>query len=400
MRRLARWLALAIGVATLCVASWIMLPAPTYFLLGLGVGAPEVSPWLFVAAVLAIGLALAGERTHGVTRVTDICAGLAIALTMVVFVRIPGTIARFDVATAEMSAEPPHVMRSHPISALDLFRGLPPLRATVSQSSVLIALTPTNPPLRFDVYQPGDSGTHPIVVQIYGGAWRAGAPNDFSGFSSRLAASGYVVVAIDYRHAPRFTWPAQIDDVDSSLVWIRDHATELHGDTSRVVLLGRSAGAHLAMLAAYRDPPLRVRGVVSYYGPTDLADAYRHPPRPDPINVRATERGFLGAPPDSAPSEYAAASPITYVTRPLPPTLLIQGRRDHLVEAKYAVRMRDALAAHSTSVALLEIPWAEHAFDAVPFGPSAQLATYYVERFIAWAVAPVTPGSARDPSSP
>jgi acetyl esterase/lipase len=56
------------------------------------------------------------------------------------------------------------------------------------------------------------------------------------------------------------------------------------------------------------------------------------------------------------------------------------------VEAKYGRRLRDSLSAHGTQVTYLEIPWADHAFDKVPFGPSAQLATYYTERFIAWAV--------------
>src|SRR6185436_19059113 len=104
-----------------------------------------------------------------------------------------------------------------------------------------------------------------------------------------------------------------------------DHAREYDGDTSRVVLMGRSAGAHLAILAAYRHPAVRVRGVVSYYGPADLIDAYRNPPRPDPLHIRTVEQFFIGGTPDSMPRDYAAASPVTYVTRPLPPTLLVYG---------------------------------------------------------------------------
>jgi acetyl esterase/lipase len=139
------------------------------------------------------------------------------------------------------------------------------------------------------------------------------------------------------------------------------------------------------MLAAYRPSALRVRAVVSYYGPADLIDAYRNPPRPDPLRVRELEEALIGGTPEQLPERYAEASPITYATRPLPPTLLIYGRRDHSVEAKYGARLGERLAATRTPVAYLEIPWAEHAFDEVFNGPSSQVALFYTERFLAWA---------------
>jgi acetyl esterase/lipase len=236
------------------------------------------------------------------------------------------------------------------------------------------------------VYQPTQRGHYPVLVQIYGGAWQRGEPGSNADFATLLASHGWVVFAIDYRHAPSVHWPVLMDDVDSSLVWIRAHAAEYDGDTARVVLMGRSAGAHLAKLAAYRRPVLHVRGVVSYYGPADLVDAYRHPPSPDPLHIRSVEETLIGGTPDEMPQAYADASPVTYLTRVLPPTLLIYGRRDHIVEARYGAQLRDRLAATGTRVAYLEIPWAEHAFDAVFNGPSSQLALYHTERFLAWAV--------------
>ena len=116
------------------------------------------------------------------------------------------------------------------------------------------------------------------------------------------------------------------------------------------------------------------------------ADAYRNPPHPDPLRIRSVEDAFLGGPPDTMPQRYADASPITYATRRLPPTLLIYASRDHIVEPRYGEQMARALAATGTPSAFLEIPWADHAFDAVFNGPSSQLASYYTERFIAWAV--------------
>ena len=209
-------------------------------------------------------------------------------------------------------------------------------------------------------------------------------PSDKSDFATWLASSGYVVIAIDYRHAPAWRWPAQIEDVNEALRWVGAHAHEYAGDTSRVVLMGRSAGAHLATMAAWFTTPIHVRGVVSYYGPVDLTEAYKHPPRPDPLRIRSVEEALLGAPLEQMPERYADASTITHIragTTPLVPTLLVYGGRDHIVEPKYGAIVVDALRARGTPVAYLEIPWADHAFDEVFNGPSSQIALYYTERF-------------------
>jgi acetyl esterase/lipase len=377
-----RWLAVAIAIATLFLALWIVIPAPTYFLLTFGVGGPEVSAWLVVASVVAIGLVVRAVQSSTLARLVVAASIVSLALALSIFVRLPATIQRFDKEMRAMAAEPPAPLRSRPVVARDLFLGIP--RAGHSVSWVAFE-APGGIPLSMNVYQPPRSGTFPIVVQIYGGAWQRGDPTSHANFAGWLASSGYVVFAIDYRHSPQWKWPTLLDDVDSALAWVGAHAAQYGGDTSRIVLLGRSAGAHLAMLAAYRASPVRVRGVVSLYGPADLVTAYEHPPRPDPLHIRSLEEAFIGGPLSQVPERYREASPISYATRPLPPTLLIYGRRDHTVEAKYGRALRDRLAASGTRVAYLEIPWAEHAFDEVFNGPSSQLELYYTERFLAWA---------------
>lgn len=66
--------------------------------------------------------------------------------------------------------------------------------------------------------------------------------------------------------------------------------------------------------------------------------------------------------------------------------MLIYGGRDHLVEAKYGASLYQRLRDAGNTVLFLEIPWAEHAFDAIYSGISNQLALYYTERFLAWAL--------------
>jgi acetyl esterase/lipase len=238
-------------------------------------------------------------------------------------------------------------------------------------------------PLVADVYARDGVRDAPLLVQIYGGAWQRGRPGDDEAFARYFAARGYVVAAIDYRHAPAARWPAQIDDVRAALSWLRAHATELGADPARMVLVGRSAGAQLALVAAYQAGAPAVAGVVSFYGPVFLADGWREPPRPDPLDVRTVLETYLGGTPDQVPDRYAAASPITYLSPRSPPTLLVYGRRDHIVQVDFARRLEARLREAGVPVALLEIPWAEHAFDVLPDGLSAQVALYYTERFLA-----------------
>lgn len=389
---------LLLGVALIVffLALWIVVPGWIYPLFALSVTAPELSPWLLLAGlVLSIvsALSIRRSRRSRTSRMSLAVALCATALTAIPLAQTTSTIRRFDDAMRGalgpdfLQAVPATVrdgMRPYPIVPADLFRGVEFGEARVERS--IPFAEPGGQPLTLDIYRPLADGRFPVVVQIYGGAWQRGGPADNSEFARYLAARGYAVFAIDYRHAPRWTWPSQIEDVREALAWITGHAREYGGDPSRMALIGRSAGAHLALLAAYQigAPPLRA--AVSLYGPVDLAEGYRHPPQPDPLDVRAIEEAFLSGTPDSAPARYRDASPVTHVSRRLPPTLLLYGRRDHVVEARFGRMLDERLRSTGTTSVLLEIPWAEHAFDIIPSGLSSQIALYYVERFLAWAL--------------
>jgi acetyl esterase/lipase len=330
-----------------------------------------------LAAFLAVALALPHVRRSVPARVATLLGGAAFLLAATPFIRLPATIGRFDDAFRALPAPANAILfRSRPVVLADLFRGIPVAGARAARDVRVASRTAS-------IYRPLRDGVFPAVIQIYGGAWQRGQPSDFANFAEWLAAHGYVVVAIDYRHAPAARWPAQQGDVRDAMAWVRDHADSLGVDTARVALIGRSAGAQLALVAAYTPAPLHVRGVVSFYGPADLSDAYAHPPHPDPLHIREVEETFIGGPPAQYPDRFVDASPIAHVGQSLPPTLLIYGRRDHIVEARYGARLHDRLVAAGNTAVYLEIPWAEHAFDEVFNGPSSQLALYYTERFLA-----------------
>ncbi|MHC5767998.1 MAG: alpha/beta hydrolase fold domain-containing protein [Nostoc sp.] len=385
-------LALLLSFASLFLSAWIILPAPNMFLLTLAVGAPEVSPWLLLLNLLFLLLSLFYIRHRKLQRLVCIFSLIGLLTCGWVLVNIPPTQMQMAKAMKQglganyLEQIPVKVrakMQTHSFDLANFFRGIP-LGKTRHQKDILFA-SPGGVPLKMEVYQPSEVGKYPAVVVIYGGAWQYGNTHANSEFNQYIANQGYTVFAIDYRHAPQYQFPSQLDDVRTALNFIRKHAAEYEADSERMVLLGRSAGAHLAMLAAYEPDAPPIRAVVNYYGPVNLTEGYKTPPNPDPINSRAVLKAFLGGSLEELPNRYQIASPINYLTHPLPPTLLIYGSRDHLVQARFGRQMYERLHDGNTAV-FLEIPWAEHAFDAVFNGVSNQLALYYTERFLAWAL--------------
>lgn len=402
IREVFTLLALLLSGVGLFLSSWIVIPAPIFSLLPLGVGAPELSPWLVVLNAIAFGItqgaiafrvSLLGGRDIWLQRLTLGVTLFGLFLSLLPLVQLPATdkkmaVAMRDALGADYLKAIPHQMQSqlrlHPFILADAFRGIPSSQVRYTPNIQFAA--PDRVPLSLDIYRPLQVGEYPAIVVLYGGGWQSGDPSDHADFSRYMAGRGYTVFAIAYRHAPRYQFPAQLDDVRAALTFIQQHATEYETDITRIALLGRSAGGHLAMLAAYQPDALPVRAVVSYYGPFNLTQGYKNPPKPDPLNVRAVLEAFLGGSPDERPEQYVKASPISYVTRPLPPTLLVHGSRDHIVQVRFARNMYKHLCATGSTAILLEIPWAEHAFDAIFHGPSNQLALYYTERFLAWAL--------------
>jgi acetyl esterase/lipase len=382
------WTGLTLGIIALFGAAWIFLPPPTYFFLRFAVAAPELCAWLGLLALVGIVFALGSASRSRISQVAVLIGLVALGSAESVFFRLAATIHDLDAQAGVMIREPAAPLRAAPVSALDLFRGVPTNEARIDRGLTFVSRN--GRALTLDVYRPQKPGRFPVIVQIHGGSWRSGAPEDHSDFAEWLTNAGYVVFSIDYRRAPETRWPAQLVDVDTALAWINAHSSEYEADTTRIVLLGRSAGGQLALLSAYSKQRPGVRGVISLYGPIDLVASYREPPHPDPLGIRSIEEDYIGGPPDKFGRAYADASPMSYATsdhaHSLPPTLLIYGARDNVVEAKYARLFAEKLNESGTSAAYLEIPWAEHGFDEVFSGVSSQLSLYYTERFLAWAM--------------
>lgn len=381
-------IAFVLALVVLAIAPWAHVPAPRGWLLPLTVGAPEVSVWLLVTALLAALLAILALRRRTARRrlaliaLTMAIAGAAFPFT--VLSQFPAAVATFEREWRQsFPTELPSAARPHVYTWREMFTGLdvPP----VSVTRGVVTGTPGGVPLTVDVYRPNDTSMVPVVVQIYGGGWRNGTPANNDTLARALAASGFAVFAIDYRHTPEWRWPAQHDDVVAGIQWVAAHAAEYNGDATRMGLIGRSAGGQLAMRASQDERLPGIDAVVTFYGPVDLLEGYRSPPVPDPLDVRSVEEALFGGTPDSRLDAYVDASPITRADRPHPPVLVVTAGRDHIVEPHFGVRLHQTLSRSGVSVHL-QLPWADHGFDVVPFGPSSQIALHYTQRFFSAAL--------------
>lgn len=389
------WLLTSVG---LCLSLWIVIPAPIFSLLPLSVGAPEISPGIIclnVVTSICGGVIFRRQSAQQWRRwlVGLCCIALALGLSSAPLLQVAKVGQQAEGAMAAslgsdylkgMPLSLRTQMRSQPFVLGDLWHGISSPEVRIDRHLPFAA--PNGVKLTLNIYRPAPVGKYPAIISIYGGAWQRGSPDSDENFNRYIAARGYIVWAIDYRHAPANRFPAQIDDVRSALNFIKEHATSYETDVDRFAVIGRSAGAQLAMLAAYDRPSIPIRAVVNYYGPVNLTAGYETPPVPDPIDSRSVLQDFLGGTPQEFAKLYRAASPLSAVKPGLPPSLLIYGGKDRIVESKYGRHLSDTLNSQGNQAIFIEIPWADHAFDAVFSGLSNQLALYYTERFLAWAL--------------
>ncbi|MDQ6779993.1 MAG: alpha/beta hydrolase [Candidatus Eremiobacteraeota bacterium] len=267
-------------------------------------------------------------------------------------------------------------------------------RGTVPNLGSMFALRHTSTVMRRDIpvvlgetattiraYLPDSWGPHPMIFAIYGGMWRHGSAQNDAVFNRKLAGLGYAVFALDYRHAPQHRFPTALEDIRAQMRLLRRTAAHYNADPQRIAIIGHSSGGQLALLAGLAGGR-EVKAVISYSGPIDLADSYARPPSPDPLNIRAILRDYIGSTPEAAPRTYDAASPLMNIGSNPAPVLLLYGSRDHVVEVGPAVKLERVLKQHHAEVSALYLPWAEHSFESVPLGLHGVIAWSAVTIFL------------------
>ena len=223
-----------------------------------------------------------------------------------------------------------------------------------------------DPRQRLDVYSPSKARHVPVVVFFYGGTWSEGRRSHYAFVAAALAARGYVTVIPDYRVYPQVRFPKFVDDGASAVAWVQRHAAEYGGDPARIVLMGHSAGAHIAALLALDDAYLERAGANprSIIGLVGLSGPYALDPDTE------TLRTIFASP--YTPDDW---QPVRFASPHSPPVLLLHGEADRVVSVKHTQSMRDALLAQHASVETHLYPNRGHADTIAPFALIARFRT-------------------------
>lgn len=217
--------------------------------------------------------------------------------------------------------------------------------------------------LHLDVYQPAGppSELQPAVVLIHGGSWTSLDKSTMRTMAQFLARSGFVAFSVDYRlfDGKQNRWPAQLDDVQRAVRWVRANAAKYGVNPNRIGAFGHSAGAQLAALLGMEDtrdnsdPALakyssRVQAVVDASGPTDFT-------RDRDSDGDAFLAHFLGAEYTKNPEAWREASPVFHVAKGDAPFLIVHGTQDENVQISQAQELSDKLQAAGVPVSFVKV---------------------------------------------
>lgn len=237
--------------------------------------------------------------------------------------------------------------------------------------------------LKLDAWVPAGSGPFAAVILVHGGGWTAG---DKSGGPKKaliapmhepLQRAGFAWFSINYRLAPKYRYPACIEDVEMAIRWVKQHAAEYLVDPKRIALSGESAGGHLVALAAVRaDEGTRLAAIVPFYGVFDLA-SMATPGAPLSPNFTALFGRTTAD--ESALALLREASALPKVKPGLPPFLLVHGTADTRVPLEQSERFQRKLRDAGVPCELLPIAGGVHGMASWN-----TVAPDYQERVVAW----------------
>lgn len=219
---------------------------------------------------------------------------------------------------------------------------------------------------RLDVYRPKSAAVCSIVVFFYGGSWSTGEKSEYAFVGAALAERGYVVAIPDYRLYPQVRFPAFIEDGASAVAWVQQHAGEFGGDPDRIVLMGHSAGAHIAAMLALDDAYLERAGMRphSIVGLVAMSGPYALDPNTDIL------RTIFSSP--YTPQDW---QPVRFAGSQAPPTLLLHGLSDTLVDYRHTEKLRDTLLSHGVQAEVHLYPKRGHADTIGSFSLAARFRT-------------------------
>jgi acetyl esterase/lipase len=248
----------------------------------------------------------------------------------------------------------------------------PPVPATIDEFKNIEYKNINGKSLQLDLYRLKDLYfPAPLLIFIHGGGWKGGQRSDYLPYLLAFAQKGYVTATVSYRLLNDGPYPACAEDITDAIKWFFRNAGAFGYDPDRIAVIGGSAGSHLAMLAGYgwmnkteagdstgiSQTGQRIKAIVEIYGPTDLTTEYA---RNHPLVT-----SFLAHSYAEAPELYKDASPVTYLDKNDPPTLILHGTSDNLVPVSQAKLLKHRLDSLGVPAVLCTMPLWPHTMDIV-----------------------------------
>lgn len=262
---------------------------------------------------------------------------------------------------------------------------------------------------RLDLYLPEHQSDHPlpIVVWIHGGGWMGGSKDGCP--TVHFVPLGYAAASIEYRFSQKAVFPAQIEDCQAAIRWIRANSKKYNIDPDRIGVSGASAGGHLVALLGTAGgknafPKIggndnesdRVQAVCDLFGPTDFTTVMSQAAADKTKNVfkfnspNDPYSRLIGANlDDQAKSE--AVSPVHYVSKDNPPFLILHGTADALVPFQQSVELADALKKAGVPVTLQPMPGSGHGGPAFGLKPVRELIVRFMDKYLKGADVTIEP---------
>lgn len=245
----------------------------------------------------------------------------------------------------------------------------PPLPPGIVQEQDIEFANPDNQHLKLDLYRPEKGGPFPVVICIHGGGFVGGHRETMRWMCVRLAVEGYAAATIQYRLAPKYQFPACVEDCKAAVRWIRANAKKYNFDSDRIAAMGTSAGGHLAVfLAATADVKdfegtggnpnfsTRISCAVNAFGPSDFT-RIQGKSKSEPVLVP-----FLGGPLQTHRQQYIRSSPLYWITPNSAPVLTLIGTKDEHVPVEQAKWLHERLDACGVPNQLVIFEGAGHGF--------------------------------------
>jgi acetyl esterase/lipase len=211
---------------------------------------------------------------------------------------------------------------------------------------------------KMDLYLPAARNTTDtkLIILIHGGAWVTGDKADFATYIPILQQKlpGYAIANINYHLATTTTnhFPTQENDLKAAIDFLI-HQTSEYYISQKIVLLGASAGGHLAELQEYKYATPKIKAVVDFYGPVDMVETYNDLAVPFYKTVVET---LMSGTPALNPDLYQQSSPLNFVTAQSPPSIIFHGDADELVNVSQSVALKNKLQGAGIATQLVIYP--------------------------------------------